>query len=201
MDNFWTPAALGLFIGFFIPGFIAQKIYGLIVPGDEPEATTFITSAVAYSSLNYAIAAPVVWGLWLAGVLANLYVAAVVLALALLVLPALLPIGWLWVRRQPWLRARTLSPIKRPWDFVFNGQREYWVIVTFKDGEKMGGIYGKHSFSSSYPRKEQIYLEKTWVLGEDGLFVHEAPETKGVIILSDEIVSIELYTSPEGNHV
>jgi hypothetical protein len=196
--DIWTPASLGLFLAFFIPGFIAQKVYGLIVPDDQPEATAFVMSAVAYSSLNYALAAPLIWTLVVAGQWANPYAVGFALVFVLLILPALLPLAWLWVRRRPWVQTRTLSPIKRPWDFVFNGRREYWVIVTLKDGEKIGGIYGRRSSS---PRIEQIYLEKTWVLGEDGTFVHEAPESQGVIILSDEIVSIELFSSPEGNHV
>lgn len=199
--DIWTPTSLVLFLAFFVPGFISQKIYGLIVPDDQPDGTSFIVSAVAYSSLNYALASPLIWWMWASGQTANPLTTGITLVFILLVLPALLPLVWLWIRRQPIIQRHTLSPIKRPWDYIFNGKSEYWVIITFKDGEKIGGIYGQQSSSSSYPRKEQIYLEKTWVLGEDGTFVHEAPESRGVIILSDEIVSIELFSSPEGNHV
>jgi hypothetical protein len=200
MDNIWSPTSLGLFLTFFVPGFIAQKVYGLIVPDEERDSASFIVSAIAYSSLNYAIAAPFVWALWASGRLNNLYIDVPVLAFVLLILPTLLPIAWLWIRRRPWVQSRTLSPIKRPWDFVFGRRREYWVLVTLKDGEKIGGIYGRQSSSSSYPRQEQIYLEKVWILGEDNTFVHEAPQSKGVIILGDEIAYIELFSSPEGSH-
>lgn len=196
----WTPTALSLFLAFFVPGFIAQKVYGLIVPDDARDSTTFIVSAVAYSSLNYAIAAPLLWALWAAGQLTDPYAIIPAIVFTLLILPILLPVGWLWIRRRPWIQARTLSPIKRPWDFVFGRRQEYWVLVTLKDGEKIGGIYGRHSSSADYPRAEQIYLEKVWVLGEDNTFVHEAPQTQGVIIMGDEIAYIELFTSPEGNH-
>jgi hypothetical protein len=199
MDNIWTPTSLTLFIAFFVPGFVAQKVYGLIVADDERDSTTFIVSAIAYSSLYYALISPIVWALWYSGQLTNPYVVPV-LILFLPALPALLPIIWLRIRRLRWVQSRTLSPIKRPWDFVFGRRREYWVLVTLKDGEKIGGIYGRQSSSSSYPRQEQIYLEKVWILGEDNTFVHEAPQSKGVIILGDEIAYIELFSSPEGSH-
>ena len=53
-------------------------------------------------------------------------------------------------------------PIKMPWDFVFKQRQWYWVIVELKDGTKVGGKYAEHSFTSSYPAPEQIYLEEKW---------------------------------------
>jgi hypothetical protein len=198
--NLWTPTSLALFLAFFVPGFLAQKVYGLIVPDEQPEAATFIVSAIAYSSLNYALASPLIWWLVARGHIGNLWVAIPAVVFILLILPTLLPLVLIWIRRRPFVQRRTLSPIKRPWDYVFNGRNSYWVIVTFKSGEKIAGIYGPHSFSSSHPRKEQIYLQKVWTLAKDGTFAAEDPKSKGVIILSDEVLTIELFSSREGDN-
>lgn len=80
----------------------------------------------------------------------------------------------------------------RPWDFVFREESSYWVIVHLKDGNKIGGIYGKDSFASGYPHEEQIYLEELWELDKNGGFVKPLDKSKGMIILKDEIFAIEL---------
>jgi hypothetical protein len=169
--DIWNPDSLAIFLAFFIPGFISQTL-------------------------------PLLWWLYTRWQQTDPYLVSLALVGIFVIVPILLPIFWLWLRTQPFIRRRTLSPIKRPWDFVFNSRSDsYWVIVTFKSGEKLGGIYGGQSFSSAYPHKEQIYLQKIWVLHDDGTFAHEAEGSKGAIILSDEILTIELFSSPEGSHV
>lgn len=86
-------------------------------------------------------------------------------------------------------------PIQKPWDFVFSQRRSCWIIVTLKDGEKVAGKFGHNSFASSAPSEEQIYLEEEWLLNEDGGFERQAEQSAGIIILSSEIRSVELYNS------
>jgi hypothetical protein len=85
-------------------------------------------------------------------------------------------------------------PTQKPWDYVFGQRKPYWVIVTLKDGSKIAGSYDSNSFSSSAPAEEQLYLEETWVLNADGGFDRPRDSTKGIIILSGEMVSIELFS-------
>ncbi|EPN9988960.1 DUF6338 family protein, partial [Vibrio cholerae] len=47
------------------------------------------------------------------------------------------------------------------------------------------------SFASSSPAEEQLYLEQTWKLGDDGSFERAINQTAGVIILTSEISHIE----------
>lgn len=67
MDSIWTQDSLILFLIFFIPGFISQKIFGLIVPDESRDNSTVVTSAVAYKpELRLGLAAYLVVGLQLA---------------------------------------------------------------------------------------------------------------------------------------
>ena len=64
--------------------------------------------------------------------------------------------------------------------------------VTLKDGTKIGGRYAEHSFSSSAPTEEQIYLEETWLLNENGEFERPKNQSAGVLIMPGEIAYVEL---------
>ena len=62
------------------------------------------------------------------------------------------------------------------------------------EGQKNNwGRFDTNSFASSYPAKEQIYLEEVWELGEKGNFVKRIDRSKGIVILGDEIVAIEFF--------
>lgn len=60
-----------------------------------------------------------------------------------------------------------------------------------KEWEKYGGFYGYNSFASGSPEPEQLYLEKHWELDDNGDFDHELADTLGIIILTNEIESVE----------
>lgn len=109
----------------------------------------------------------------------------------------MLVIGWKYLRELQWLQKFVPHPTQKPWDYVFSKRRTYWVIVTLKNGNKIAGMYGPNSFASSAPAEEQIYLEQLWVLNEDEGFDRPAEQTCGIIVLSSEILSIELMHSGE----
>ena len=58
----------------------------------------------------------------------------------------------------------------------------------------IGGIYDTNSFASACPEEEQIYLEKVWKLDHGGKFKEPIDRSQGMIILKDEILSIELFS-------
>lgn len=95
-----------------------------------------------------------------------------------------------WKKLQKYI----LHPFSRAWDYVFNKREAMWVIVHLKDGNMVGGRYDTNSFASSYPSKEQIYLEEVWELDENGGFKQSINNSKGVLII-DEILAIEFFES------
>jgi len=69
-----------------------------------------------------------------------------------------------------------------------------------KDGSVLGGYYGENSFTSNAPAPEQIYLEETWIMNDEGGFVRRKNDTAGIIILSDEISYLELRNDEGDQH-
>ena len=62
----------------------------------------------------------------------------------------------------------------------------------------LGGLYGPGSFASSYPEKEDLYLQEVWKIGEEGKFIEKIPGSKGVLVNYDSIEYIEFFDIDEG---
>jgi hypothetical protein len=67
------------------------------------------------------------------------------------------------------------------------------MLIHIKDGRVIGGLYGPDSFASSYPEREDIYLEEIWKIDEEGKFLGKIADTKGLLINADIIEYIELF--------
>jgi hypothetical protein len=61
------------------------------------------------------------------------------------------------------------------------------------DGEMIGGLFNGKSFASSYPEKEDIYLEELWKIDEDGKFKEKVKSTNGLLVNFEEIKYIEFF--------
>lgn len=180
-----------IFLYFFIPGFISVKVYDLLVPGDERDFSKSLYDTLAYGALNFASLS---WAYFLiydnkvSGF--GLYV---FLTFALLIVPMLWPLALLKVMSWDRISKFIVHPIKKPWDYVFGKKRSYWIIITLKDGIKIGGRYDTRSFASSYPAEEQIYLEELWILGPNNEFTKPLERSKGMIISKDNILTLEFF--------
>ena len=191
--NIWELDKLMLFFLFFIPGFISLKVYDSIMPSPRRDFAKAIVEAVAYSCLNYGFFS---WVIYFA--LKNLLTDSplsfyMLVVLILFIAPVLWPI--LFSRMYSWkvISNFIIHPIQKPWDYVFMRRVPYWVIVHLKDGRMVGGRYDEDSFTSSYPEKEQIYLEEVWELDPRGSFIRKTDRSKGIIIIGDEIEAIEFF--------
>lgn len=83
-------------------------------------------------------------------------------------------------------------PTGKPWDYVFSQRKPYWIKIVKTDGTIIGGKYSEKSFASSSPAPEQIYLEESWIVNDNGGFERVKNNSAGVIILSSDISHIEL---------
>lgn len=181
-----------MFIAFVMPGFIAIKAYSVfsgVAAAPKPSSEQIIDAAT-YSCINYLIWLPFVYMVESSRLKFDyiwLYVAFYVIVL--FISPIVITKLWLSVMRH------TLGkdPIERPWDYVFSLREHYWVVVTLKSGEKIGGLYADKSFVSSSPAPEQIFLQSTWVINEHGGFEREKETSAGIMILSSEILYLEFY--------
>ncbi|SMO43022.1 hypothetical protein SAMN06269117_10457 [Balnearium lithotrophicum] len=192
MGGIWELNKLILFLIFFIPGFISSKVYSLLVASKE--RSNYLLDAIGYSSLNFAAFS------WLIILMHStkffiyhkiLYF--IFLFLIMFIAPILWPIIYFKISTSTFLSKYILHPIQSPWDYVFRRGNSYWVIIHLKDGRKIGGKFSTNSFASSYPSKEQIYLEEVWKLDENGRFKEPVESSQGIIILGDEILAVELF--------
>jgi hypothetical protein len=196
----WKANELLLFIGFAIPGFVTLRTYSLLVPTESKDSTSQVMDAVAYSCVNYALLlAPIYWvdsvRLWESHPAIYVAFAVIVLLVA--------PIGWAflykWIRGTEFFRRRMPHPTAKPWDYVFGKNIPYWVMVKLRDGSKIAGRYDAESFASSAPAPHQLYLEEAWVVNDDGGFDRPRDQTAGIMILSDEMVTIEFFNLTYGD--
>lgn len=185
---------LPLFLTFFIPGFISLKIYDSLIPSERRDFSKSLFEVIAYSAINFAFFYPLI-------ILINTpdfsqahkYLYLLSIALIMFIMPFLWPVICIKVLSLKPIAKYTINPFSKPWDFKFYKRESSWIIVHLKDGRKIGGIFHKDSFASSYPSEEQIYLETVWKLDDDGGFEKPIERSKGIIILKDEIAAVEFF--------
>ena len=197
--NIWEADKLVLFIAFVIPGFISLKAYSMLVPSEQKDSGGKLIDAIAYSCINYALLSPLILYVESNNVLQDspnwrlLYVCFV-----LFIFPVTLSVLWLLIRRTRYILKIAPHPILKPWDYLFSKRESYWIKVTLKSGEVIGGKYHDKSFASSFPAQEQIYLEESWIIDkEDGGFKRPKNRSEGVMVMSEELAYVELFKYKE----
>ena len=171
-----------------------MKVYDLMIPGEQRKYSESLYEVIAYSALNYAALS------WLIIIIfsGDFYekynpLFFFLLILILLVFPILWPIIYLKLLDWDLISKHIVHPIKKPWDYIFMQGELHWVIVHLKNGGKIGGKWAKKSYASSYPAKEKIYLEEVWKIDKNGKFIRKIKRTDGIIVLGDDIMSVEFF--------
>lgn len=198
--DIWDANKLLLFIAFVIPGFVSLKTYELFFPAAPKESDKLLIDAVAYSSINYALLLWPIYEIETHKVRDSSPTAYILFYVFVLFIA---PVSWACLmkrlRSTQFFQKSMPHPTAKPWDYVFAQRKPYWVIVTLKDGKQFAGRYDSTSFASSSPAPEQLYLEEAWVLNADGGFERSRTETAGIIILSSEILTVELFNLTMGD--
>jgi hypothetical protein len=189
---FEAQGTLGLFLVFFILGFISLKIHDLFIPGEQRDFSKSLFDAIAYSSVNFA---PFLWLIATvrSGSITPLrWYGAIIFALFFM--PVVWPILYLRIRKLAVVAERLGSPNVRAWDEIFGRRTKCWVIVRLKDQRRIGGLYGARSFASRSPAAPEIYIEQVWQVDADGGFTGTMVEsTSGILIMGAEILAVEFF--------
>lgn len=191
MMNIFEPHSLLLFILFFMPGFVSIKVHDLLLPGNTRNATTYIVDGVACGTINFIFVMPIAW-LFLHYGIESFWAILFAGILVLLITP--LCIAWVYVRllSSRFMRRHALGVAKQPWDVVFSGRKGLWVVVYLKNGKEIVGLYSTNSSASHYPQKRELFLEKVFVVNENGELASKS-DSEGVIIPGNSIDYIEFY--------
>ena len=185
---------LVLFTIFFVPGFIYLKSYRLFIAETRTDFSKDLYEAIGFSFLNaiiFSYPLYLIHSINLIGKYPFLYFFA--LALIIIVFPIIFVFTFKKVSEKKWFRKFMINPTKSAWDSFFSKRESYFVIVTLKNGRKIGGKYGMNSFSSTYPNPEELYLEELWKLNENDGFEAKESQTEGILITEQEISTIEFY--------
>lgn len=181
-----------LFVLFIMPGFISMRVYRLFHPSTDSDTSKIIIDVVSYSCINCSLLLVPIYLIENYSVfLTHPILYYIFYFFALIIIPVMLPIILLFIRNINIIKKVLPHPMGRAWDYFFSTRQQCWILVTLKNGKKYGGFYGSNSFASSSPEPEQIYLEKHWALDEDGDFDHELKDTLGIVILTNDIESLE----------
>jgi hypothetical protein len=192
--DIWQTDKLLLFLIFFVPGFISIKIYDLLIAGERTDFTKSIFEVVGYSALNFAALSWLIILIQSGSFYQNhTFWYFICLIFILFIFPICWPIIYIKLSNCEFLAKYILQLAPSPWDYVFDKRESFWIIIHLRNGKKIGGIYGANSYASAYPDKEQIYLEEVWKIDENEKFKEPIEKSKGMIILGDEILSIELF--------
>lgn len=191
--NIWDLDKLHLFIMFVVPGFVSLKVYELFFPSQPKDSSKQIIDAIAYSCINYAFLFFFIFKIEKSSSATthpNLYF--LFYFFVLFISPVILIVIWKWLRSTNFIQNNAPHPTAKPWDYVFSQRKSYWVKVVKNDGTVIAGRYSYKSFASSAPAPEQIYLEESWIINDNGGFERVKNNTAGVIVLTSEISHIEL---------
>lgn len=183
--------ALFWFIVLFLPGFLSAEVYGMMVASERPDFSKDFYEAVAFSILNFAIFAPVLYAMNKVGWFGQVWVVWLTTYIVLIAAP----IGWAflvkWLRQRPW--TPFLSCHNKAWDYFFARKEPVWVVAYLNDGTKVGGFYAGESYASSFPSPEQVYIQQEWVLDEKDTFLREVNGSGGVLLNGGDIKRLVFY--------
>jgi hypothetical protein len=102
-----------------------------------------------------------------------------------------------------WFRRTIARVVRAPappsaWDWLFanrppNGE---FVLVQFKDGSQVGGVFAEGSVSLTSPEPQGLFLVSEWQLTDDGDFIAPIPGSDGILVpLTDDIRWVRVLTS------
>lgn len=179
---------------FFVPGFVCLKFYRLLIAEIRTDFSKDLYEAIGFSFLNALLFSYPLYLIHSQKLIENhpFWYYTVIFCIVIIA-PIVYALFFYVFSKQKWFSRLLVNPTKSAWDSFFSKRESYYVIITLKNGRRIGGKYGLKSFSSTYPHPKEIYLEEVWKLNDKNGFDEKIAQTEGVIITENEISTIEFY--------
>lgn len=181
----------------------AMRLKRIAYPSTEPTAATAVLDSIALSCVVYALVSPLLYLSYVQSWhgLHELAFALLVL-FVLLILPSVLSVLYVWSTKAgkgAWLRGSLGFPHPDPtaWDHHFRKGDAHWIWLTFKSGQVMAGLYGPGSFASSFPQRQDLFIEKLLSLDENGKVVGWKEGSAGALVNMENLERIEFFQIEE----
>lgn len=217
-----SEVALAILLLAIAPGYITVATWARARTWKGPanDLRTILQSLVL-SAVVQALLSPLVV-LWIVPVRTSLathgWRVAVWIIVSVIVLPVVLGIASArltdWIFNPSEIRvkgkwARRLNRVLRPptmptaWDWLFTADRvpeSAFLLVGFKDGSRVAGAYAKRSLALTSPETHGIFLEREWMLDENGDIVGELPGSAGLLIpTADDVRFVRILVADDGD--
>jgi hypothetical protein len=70
------------------------------------------------------------------------------------------------------------------WDWLFTVNPPYgsFLVIEFRDGRKVAGVFAEGSLALTSPEPRGLFLISEWEMDESGAIVREVPATRGIML-------------------
>jgi hypothetical protein len=189
------------FVVLLLPGFVALAVFDLRIPGERRKFGEMGVALVVYSLLCDGVGLLYVW---ITGVKpADPHTPLWQFAWFTLVVGILVPgaIGWFVVDLREFLSARgfALDPMPKAWDAYFKRLSKSDVplllVVTLSDGRRVGGVWDKFAFTSTFPADEDLFIGTVCQLDQaTGQLEGVIADHQGILLKRADVLAIEART-------
>lgn len=107
-----------------------------------------------------------------------------------------------WKAFRKIFKVRAINPIPSAWDKTFLEVEDGWILITLKDGTRIGGTWDARATASSDPNERDIFLPHPYRVDTEGNWT-ETPGSMGMLIKADQLALIEFfhyYHTGQGDH-
>ena len=197
MEALFDIQKLSLFAVCVFPGLVSIHVYRLMMPAKALKWESAVLEGLFYSIVNFALLNPLLllilrrdfhhehwFWFWLVAVA------------VFIVGPVLWPILYVRAIRSEFLAKHLQTPYPTSWDFFFDQRRQCFLIVHLTDGNIIGGFFGTGSFAAGFPHQGNLYIEAVYQLDEEGHFLGPVPNTRGILLRSEDYAYIEMFDIP-----
>ena len=192
--KFFNIETMMLIILFFVPGFISIKVYDLLVPNEKRDFSKSFLEAISYSCINFALLFPVSILIHQDGFYNNYqFWYFFLIFLVICIFPIIWPVLLKRLLYSKFLQGKIVHPLPKAWDYIFDQEKSFWVLIHLKNGNLIGGVYKKGSFASSFPNEQDLYLVEVWKVSKKGEFLSKVEQTGGLLIKDEEIEYMEFF--------
>ena len=186
---------LTFYLIFILPGLISIKVYSLLYATNDKTISETLFDSLFYTALNIILLLPayiIIMGFY--DILGNF---AIILLYGFMLFTSVgLPFILRYLYEETDLMKNTQLPYVTAWDYFFNMRVKCFIIFHLNDGTMIGGYYGNKSYSCSYPRNGDIYIQSVIKINKDGTFGEIIEGSKGLLITKEEYKFVELFQSP-----
>lgn len=203
LDSLQTILAAVMFI---VPGYLTHSVFSFFTIRRTETKELLYLRFVAFSVFNLSICSPWIMKMILIPAFMRLhpwitmrYLLGVIFVspLSLGLMASILDNAQILNRIARKFGLSPMHPIPSAWDHRFNElgrESPRFVIVTFKDGKELRGMYGAGAVASSDQTERDIYLKSVHVPvgSSNGQITYQLqPQSDGILVVGSEIRAIE----------